>query len=230
MSIEAMLSSEGSIAGALQKVQKHFHHEHKHMPPSAMYPSRFSDDMRCLTTYEPRADPQSHLLDYVLSTNDQWKHEIIDMFSDRLSVEKARRMGYKDYKYMLYGNNVSGPLSLKITVKKKGFVFLCQPPGIWGRLPDKFKNVWEANTTVFLTANIPFDAVTKTMANVSSSNGSMFAFNKMNARMIHYTNHRPTDTQTICVDFNLPITAGVHALTIVPSAEEKIMISTILLP
>ena len=67
------------------------------------------------------------------------------------------------------------------------------------------------------------------MANITN-NGPMFVFNQMNATRIHYTNHRPTDTQTICVDFNLPITAGVHALTIVPTSEDKIMISTILLP
>ena len=125
-----MLMNEGSITGVLQKVQKHYHHEHKHMPTSAIYPSLFSDDMRCLTTYEPRADPQSHLVDYVLlTTNDQWKSEILEWLSDKSSIEKARRMGYKDFKYMLYGNKKSGPLSLKITVKKTGTVFLCQPPG-----------------------------------------------------------------------------------------------------
>jgi hypothetical protein len=40
---------------------------------------------------------------------------------------------------MLYGNKESGPLHLKITVKKRGAVFVCQPPGVWGRLPDGFK-------------------------------------------------------------------------------------------
>ena len=111
------------------------------------------------------------------------------------------------------------------------YFFYSSSAGIWGKLPDKFTNFWEANTTVYLTPNIPPNAITKSMAvNITNNNGPLFVFHQMNATRIHYTNHRPTDTQTICVDFNLPITAGVHALTIVPTSEDKIMISTILLP
>ena len=125
-----MLANEGSVQAALQKVQKHFHHEHKHMPTTAINPSRFSDNMRCLTTYEPRADPESHLLDYVIPTNSyKWEREIMEMFMEKHIIEKAKTQGYKDFKYMIYGNKDAGPLSLKITIKKGGAVFLCQPPG-----------------------------------------------------------------------------------------------------
>jgi len=113
------------------------------------------------------------------------------------------------------------------------FFFFFFSVGNWGKLPDTFKNFWEANTTIYLTPNIPSNAaMTKPMKeNITTrSSDPIFIFNKMNATRIQYTNHRPTDTQTICVDFNLPVTAGIHALTIVPTSEDKIMISTILLP
>ena len=125
-----MLTNEGSVQNALEKVKKHFHHEHKHMPTTAINPSRFSDNMRCLTTYEPRADPESHLLDYVIPTdNYKWEREIMEMFMEKHIIEKAKKQGYKDFKYTLYGNKDAGPLSFKITIKKGGAVFLCQPPG-----------------------------------------------------------------------------------------------------
>lgn len=47
-------------------------------------------------------------------------------------IEMARSRGYLDYKYMLYGNNESIPLSLKASVRKQGVGFICQPPSDWG--------------------------------------------------------------------------------------------------
>ena len=139
-SVEKLLGSEGSVAAALAKVQKHFSRETKHMPAAALNPSKFSDAMRCLTTYEPRADPEAHLADHVIpADNSKWERQILEYFMEKQVIAKAKMQGYKDFKYMLYGNKESGPLSFKITVKKRGAVFVCQPPGVWGRLPDGFK-------------------------------------------------------------------------------------------
>jgi hypothetical protein len=153
---------------------------------------------------------------------------------------------------MLYGNKESGPLHLKITVKKRGAVFVCQPPGVWGRLPDGFKwcvavpwpkflslrlthllaclppplnRFWEADAKIYLTENIAADTAT-----AKTPGGAAFTFDQQKAVAVPYTNHRPKDTQNICVDTNGEIPEGTHALTIVPQTADKIMISTILLP
>ena len=232
-SVEKAIAKEGSVAAALQKVQKHFNSEHKYKPVTALNPSKFSDGLRCLTTYEPRADAEAHLLDYVINTDGyKWEHEIMEMFMEKDIIEKAKKQGYKDFKYMIYGNKDSGALSLKITLKKKGFVFLCQPPGIWGKLPSNFKWFWDAKTKIYLTKNIPPDTATREGIKKGSvgHKETPFLFSAEKAVGAAYTNHRPTDTQNLCVDFDEEFPEGTHALTIVPQGEDKIMISTILLP
>ena len=228
-SVEKLIVSEGTVATALQKVQKHFTHEHKHMPSTALNPSKFSDGLRCLTTYEPRADPESHLNDYVIASDDnKWESEMLEMLMEKHAVAKAKTNGYKDFKHMLYGNKNSGPLSIKITLKKKGTVFLCQPPGVWGKMPGGFKWFWDADTKVYLTENIPADTTTRKKG--AEERGTKFTFALEKAAYMPYTNHKPKDTQNVCVDFNAEFPVGTHALTIIPQTEDKIMISTVLIP
>ena len=74
----------------------------------------------------------------------------LSQFLDKSIISKARSRGYLDYKYMHYGDKSAGPLSINILTRQKGFVFICQTPGNWGKLPGSFKNFWEADTQVFL--------------------------------------------------------------------------------
>jgi hypothetical protein len=68
---------------------------------------------------------------------------IMEDFINTNIVKKAREQGYLDYKRMLYGNNESLPLSLRLEIKNEGYVHLCEPPGNWGILPKGFKSLYK---------------------------------------------------------------------------------------
>lgn len=204
---------------ALQKVHKHSQHEHNHNPAHAMNRSPYSDKMQCVTAFEPRADPLADLARYIIDSRDGkpgFVKEIFENLEMKDIITKARKMGYKDFKYAMMGNKESGTLSIKITVNKSGTVHLCQPPGVWGKLPNGFRNFWEVDTKVYLTEN--------------TGDASDFAFNQQKAKVMDYVNRRPKDTQNVCVEFAEKFPAGSHVVTVVPTSESKIMISTILVP
>eukprot|EP00596_Hydrurales_sp_CCMP1899_P007177 CAMPEP_0119044184 /NCGR_PEP_ID=MMETSP1177-20130426/29321_1 /TAXON_ID=2985 /ORGANISM="Ochromonas sp, Strain CCMP1899" /LENGTH=376 /DNA_ID=CAMNT_0007013835 /DNA_START=275 /DNA_END=1402 /DNA_ORIENTATION=+ len=131
--VKSRLSDEKDLKLAVQKLEKH--HEHRYiLPPEVMHKSDFSDDMQCLTTFEPRADPGSDLINFIIPNGDDrpaFKREIIENFMDAGIVKKATKQGYLDFKYMLYGNKESSPLSLLVNVAKAGIAFMCSPPGNW---------------------------------------------------------------------------------------------------
>jgi hypothetical protein len=62
------------------------------MPTAALIPSKFSDAMRCLTTYEPRADPDAHLVDFVIPEN-KWERQILEYFMEKHVITKAKAQG-----------------------------------------------------------------------------------------------------------------------------------------
>jgi len=145
------------------------------------------------------------------------------MLTEPKIISKAKERGYLDFKHMLYGDKNSLPLSLRFTIGKKGkgTGFLCQPCGNWGRLPKGFANFWEVGTKVYLTRDVQVAA------------GDSFSFKPSlpKTEELKYTNRKPKDTQTICVDFApFVFPPGTHVITIVPTSEQKIMISSLLLP
>lgn len=228
-------SAAKSIIAVTAGVKKHIELERKHIPPKPVYAGAFytyPDSMQCLTTYEPKHDPDADLRRWVVgglagqgtAGGKAWTPKIFEEMTDPGIIAKARSRGYRDFKHMLYGNKNSAPLSIKINIGKamSGTGFLCQPPGNWGKLPRGFKNFWEVGTEVYLTADTK-DPTTE----------QPFEFSPSGPRTtkLAYTNRRPKDTQTICVDFApFQFPAGQHILTIVAKAEENIMISTLLLP
>jgi hypothetical protein len=58
--------------------------------------------------------------------------------ADQNAVNFAResKFGYLDLKYAVQGDKRAGPMTFEIDTKHEGYVFVCQPPGSWGRLPD----------------------------------------------------------------------------------------------
>jgi hypothetical protein len=49
-----------------------------------------------------------------------WKFVIYENLMDKSLVEKSKKMGYKDFKYLIYGSKNSGVLSLRLSMKKEG--------------------------------------------------------------------------------------------------------------
>lgn len=153
-----------------------------------------------------------------------WQVNIFEELTNRGIVTMARGRGYHDFKYMLHGNRDSAPLNIRVDIKKgKGTMLLCEPPGNWGKLPAGFKTLWEAETKVYFTKNVDTDKAAK--------GDPSFVFDESKAQELKYVNRKPTDSQVVCVDFDtFHPPPGNHVITIRPTAEHRVMISTLLLP
>lgn len=90
-------------------------------------------------------------------------------------VNKTSAMGYKDYKYILYGNNISGLLSIAINPKKIGKVksyqdkmmmkslpkfydalkiYLCDVPAIPNKMKSSFhESLMTSNLDLFISSH-----------------------------------------------------------------------------
>jgi len=216
--LKELLTRSDSPDVMLQIITKHIEAEHKYIPSTPVFPSDFSDNLQCYTSFQPLTDPTLSLEKLVIPSGDGKKPfqvKIVEDITNPDQIKMARGRGYRDFRNMLYGDK-DATLSLKIKVQKEGKGFMCQPAGDWGRLPDGFKNFWEVDTKVYVTENV--------------DSTDSFSFNPDKAKLLPYTNHNPKDTQTICVDFNDKLKPGNHVLTIVPTTEQKIMVAYIIIP
>ena len=136
------------IQQTLIHTEHRIHHEHKHHYIKAIHNSPYSDNLTCYTTFQPLANTDLSLLKLMINTTlptlspnevvkevvkigqkSQFKLDIMENFNNKNIIINARKIGYKDYKYMLYGNNISYPLSFHINIVRTGRIQICQPPG-----------------------------------------------------------------------------------------------------
>ena len=233
-------TSSNTPSTLLSAILKHEHHERKHTQAVALYKSSFVDDMQCLTAYHPLANKEADLEFAVVNNNVDKKAFNKEIFENLLNKDiaiGAMHAGYKDFKYMYYGNSDSKPLSLKLHIKKVGIVSICQPPGVWGRLPDKFKSLWDSSVKFYLTLNINnYDTLENVYLNGTviheASNGSanIFEFKTESSKEYNFFNDDPKNSQSICGHFKDSIPIGFHVLTLVPTTSDNIMVSTVLVP
>ena len=220
--VSTSLKNGRELSVQLQEARTHIHGEAKYLPSDPIYPTKFPDSLRCFTSFQPRADDSRSLEALVIPSGDGkpgFQTIIYEDTYDKNIIANAKNRGYGDFKYVLYGNKESGALSLKIDVKMEGKAFLCQSPGNWGKYPDGFQNFWDPaiNTEIYLT---------KYVKDVSG-----FVFKPTEAERVSYLQKETKDSQKwLCVDFDNPLPAGHHVLTIVPTSEVKIMIAYLLLP
>ena len=224
--IKQQIISGTSMRAQLASIDHHIDKEKKHVPVKALYPSMYSDNMKCFTSFEPRGWDDGDIHKYVISSNDGkevWKEDIFEDFMDKSIVLKAKGIGYLDYKHMLHGNNENTALSIKINIvsDKQGTFFLCEPPGNWGKLPKGFTTLWEGKVQVWITLNV----------NSAAVEANTWKFEPNAAQQLTYTNRKPKDSQIVCVDFDpykLPI--GQHVISIVATSDDRVMVSTLVLP
>jgi hypothetical protein len=195
--------------------------EKKHNPVNPIYPTNFTENSKCYTTFLPRYDESLSLSSLIVPNIDGTKgfnKIIFEELTNKEILKKARNAGYLDYKEMLYGNKDSGPLSFNINAQQVGTGFLCQPAGNWGKYPTGFRSFWEINTQIYLTNNV--------------NNSTGFKFNIDNSILMPYINRAPSDSQNICVEFLPKFPIGNHILTILPNNDtnDKIMISYLIIP
>ena len=211
--------------GFLKALKKHS--VQKHFPKDQMYDSNYNDKQRCYITYEPLNQPELSLFNLVVGSSSSagsdaqpFQKGIMEDFIDKNIVINARRQGYLDYKYMLYGDKSSLPLSLRVDIKHVGIVQLCEPPGNWGNLPAGFKSFYKDDMAkVYITENVA-------LGNESSAT---FDFDESRAKQLPIVDLKK-GTQFVCAEIGEKINLGNHVLTIVPTSESKIMISYMILP
>jgi hypothetical protein len=215
--VRELLAGADDITTLTAKINKHSSSEKKHLPDAPLYGGYYPDSLQCYTSYEPRNDPSLHLQDLIIQPS-TWKTDIMELLLDKMPeiIQKARSRGYLDYKYMVYGNKDNGPLNLKFNTKGTGKASLCGPPGVWGKLPDGFKQFWQIETEMYLTENV--------------ADFASFQLDKAKAKKLTFVNDKPKDTQSICTHSNEVLAPGNHVLSVVPTTNEFISLTYVIIP
>jgi hypothetical protein len=100
-------------------------------------------------TRPPWKVPTSELPSFLLAS--EWKESIFENLLNPGVISKANLRGYLDYKHLFYGNQDSGPLPLKVLVKKTGYLYLCEGPSVFGKLANGFTHLWESSVEIYKT-------------------------------------------------------------------------------
>lgn len=112
--------------------------------PASCHPDICTHPSYCSTTFEPRVG--NNLLDLVklpavsptadsTTSSDKWHLRLYEADQDAVAHAKEKNLGYLDMKYVIQGNKAAGALKLEIETFQEGPVFLCEPPGVFGRTP-----------------------------------------------------------------------------------------------
>jgi len=229
VNVESMLKADGAtLVSVVEEVVKRQGNPSHHIPEQPLYESKYGDELQCLTDYEPHHEETASLTNRLIPSDGVagsalkgWKQNIMEsVFEPHAKiVETARKKGYRDFKWMTYGNNADGPLSIDITAGHGGYIHFCQPPGSWGKLPAEFTSLWtEGSVDIFITLNVP------------AENKKEFKFDSSKATRIAIQNPYAKDTQSVCAISDEMIQAGSHVITLVPLKKEFAMLSIILVP
>ena len=105
-------------------------------------------------TYEPRVGVQSSLINRLVkptkpiinpspptldgASNDHWHVQLFEADHDAVSLSQSLNFGYLDMKYVLQGNKAADLLELEVVTQRENSLVLCQPPGVFGRMPEDF--------------------------------------------------------------------------------------------
>jgi hypothetical protein len=200
--------------------------------PEPLWRTEIVDDVQCFTDFEPRALPGTSLSDLVVSglsgkadrsqgekrsgSGTGWESIVFETLMDPDGVRSAKLKGYQDWKNILYGNNASGTLTIEVSVKKSGKIFLCESPGIWNKIPAKFDHLWTAKPDVRL---------------VPLSGGKPIAkkslFGKKSEPALPMVRAKEGE---ICAVSREVIGAGSYYLSIKPKTSKYIMLGTVVVP
>jgi hypothetical protein len=195
------------------------HNTHKAMPPVLSKSNTVPDKVTCYTEFEPRGEPGRALSDIIQSGLPRdntdvakgWVKNILEQLLQPSIIENAKKAGYLDKKYIIYGNKNSGPLTMKFEVKNEGQLYLCEAPGVWGQLPKGFVHLWESSAQIFIAPD-------------TVSEGNI----RTESHRVEYAHH---DIDEICVHIKTKVAAGGKLLSIVPLDEDKLIaLSTLVIP
>jgi hypothetical protein len=200
--------------------------------PAPLWRTEIADDVQCFTDFEPRARLDTSLSHLAVSGlagkpdrnqgasrpsgESGWESIVFETLMDPDSVRSAKLKGYQDWKNIIYGNNESGTLTLEVSVKKPGKIFLCESPGIWNKIPENFDHLWTAKPDIRL---------------VKLSGGKPVAkksiFGKKSVPTMPMVRAKEGE---ICAVSRDVIGAGSYYLSIRPKTSKYIMLGTLVVP
>ena len=105
------------------------------------------DGVQCFTDYMPRAHKELNSLRSLvvrgIANNNStqlsdknhhggWYTNVFEVVNanDEKILRKHKEKGYLDYKHIIYGSAQSGVLELIFSVKQRGYVYICETPGL----------------------------------------------------------------------------------------------------
>lgn len=153
------LASHRQLDAIKQDVDHHLAAMHPAMP-APLSAFAFPDNAVCYTDYEPRSVREVSLRDKAVeglikddapAGTTGWKALIYEDIVDKNLVKRSHENGYLDYKWLMYSKDNTAPLSLKVHMDKAGPLFLCETPGIWGKLPESFIHLRESKMELYVT-------------------------------------------------------------------------------
>ena len=210
--------------------------------PLPLVVSNISDNIQCFTNYEPRTERQNSLhaiivggraiQDFTIDLTSTrrhsdkgtstdsigWHTELYEALVAKKNIPMISKMGHLDFKVVMYGNAASGPLSFLITTRHSdGNIFICEAPGIWGKMMNGYTHLYESSLEVFVT-NVSKDNIDTSVS---------FNFRQEHAIKMEYS-HSKVDELCIQLLHKLPL--GRYVLTIIPRSNKRVTIATLLIP
>jgi hypothetical protein len=135
--------------------------------------------------------------------------------------------GYRDVKYILWGDVSSGPITFKLSVKRDqgGYIFICEPPGVARGKDIEFAKLFELHLHNFRQE----EQEQLSLANNKNSNrsgGLTLVLDDKSKREYHHQKGLE-----ICWQLTDPVPAkGDYLLTYLPTSKHTVMIAYLLVP
>jgi len=152
--VQALLASTTEPAAAVAADKASTNKKKKKKEKMELPPPLYCDPLfcaaaaSCAMTFEPKQ--QDSLLDLVISPeglpkakptidpqdSKKWHVQLFEADHEGVQFSQAQGFKYLDMKYVLQGNKDAGPLTLAVETQSKQHLLFCQPPGVWGRMPE----------------------------------------------------------------------------------------------
>jgi hypothetical protein len=152
--VQALLASTTESAAGAVVADKASTNKKKKKKGGELPPPLYCDPLfcgpaaRCAMTFEPKQ--QDSLLDLVLAPeglsrakptidsqdSKKWHVQLFEADHEGVQFSQGHGFEYLDLKYVLQGNKHAGPLTLAVETQTKQHLLFCQPPGVWGRMPQ----------------------------------------------------------------------------------------------
>lgn len=193
---------------------------------STLYSSPYGDSYTCYTTFQPIAYQSLNLSNLIIpsktSSSTPFNYDIWERHTYHEAYIRGENKSCTDKKYVLFGNQQSQPLSLKLQVKRQGIIHLCEMPPP----PVKYFTSLDDITKVYITANVNTEIAYKEFDfNLKRAKEFALLYKplKPKTKIYHYN-------KNYCVELGGKVDVGDHVLTIIPQTKQYVMLSFILIP